>query len=80
MTTHHSTEVRGASDFYVVALGRDAYVDAARAGNTARFINHSCEPNMRVEKWTVGGKIRLGIFANRPIAAAIPVQIPRHTA
>ena len=33
-------QVRGASEFYVVALMSDAYLDAGRAGNIARFINH----------------------------------------
>ena len=41
---------------------------ATRQGNIARFINHSCEPNLYVEKWWVNRVPRLGLFAKRPIA------------
>ena len=43
-------------------------VDGSRKGNIARFINHSCEPNLYVEKWWVNRVPRLGLFAKRPIA------------
>ena len=44
------------------------FVDAARRGNVARFVNHSCDPNCRVEEWTVNGRSRMGLFAARDIA------------
>lgn len=37
-------------------------LDATR-GSIARFINHSCEPNCRMIKWTVHGKPRMALFA-----------------
>ena len=37
-------------------------LDATR-GSIARFINHSCEPNCRMIKWTVAGKPRMALFA-----------------
>ena len=37
-------------------------IDATR-GSMARFVNHSCEPNCRMEKWTVAGKPRMALFA-----------------
>jgi len=37
-------------------------IDATR-GSIARFVNHSCEPNCRMEKWTVAGKPRMALFA-----------------
>lgn len=37
-------------------------LDATR-GSIARFINHSCEPNCKMIKWTVGGKPRMALFA-----------------
>ena len=37
-------------------------IDATR-GSIARFVNHSCAPNCRMEKWTVGGKPRMALFA-----------------
>ena len=37
-------------------------IDATR-GSMARFVNHSCEPNCRMEKWRVDGKPRMALFA-----------------
>lgn len=37
--------------------------------NSARFINHSCAPNLKAQKWVVGGYTRIGMFALRDIAA-----------
>ena len=33
------------------------------------YSNHSCNPNCYVDKWVVGSKFRMGIFAERTIAA-----------
>lgn len=37
-------------------------LDATR-GSIARFVNHSCAPNCRMEKWTVANKPRIALFA-----------------
>jgi SET domain-containing protein len=37
-------------------------IDATR-GSICRFVNHSCEPNCKVEKWTVNGEPRMALFA-----------------
>jgi hypothetical protein len=42
-------------------------IDACSKGNLGRFINHSCEPNCRTEKWTVDGEVCIGLFANRDL-------------
>ncbi len=34
---------------FLFRVSEDTYVDAARAGNDARFINHSCAPNCEAE-------------------------------
>lgn len=41
-------------------------IDATR-GSIARFVNHSCDPNCRMEKWIVGGKPRMALFASKAI-------------
>ena len=51
-----------------MALNADEIVDASRKGNVARFINHSCSPNLQVEKWYVQRVPRLGLFARMEIA------------
>lgn len=43
------------------------YIDAMHYGNESRFINHSCDPNTLMTKWTVDGECRIGIFATRDI-------------
>jgi len=58
----------GTAHFHMMELAANLVIDAGAAGNEARFINHSCAPNCRAEKWRVGGEERVGIFAN--VAAA----------
>lgn len=56
-------------DFYFLTIEADLYVDAEPAGNLARFINHSCNPNCVTRKVLVDGNTRIGIFTNEPIKA-----------
>lgn len=53
--------------FYFMMLTKDAFIDATEKGSLARFCNHSCSPNAYVDKWVVGDKLRMGIFAKRTI-------------
>lgn len=55
--------------FYFMMLTKDAFIDATDKGSLARFCNHSCSPNAYVDKWVVGDKLRMGIFAKRAIQA-----------
>lgn len=55
--------------FYFMMLSHNAFIDATKKGLLARFCNHLCEPNAFVDKWVVGPKLRMGIFAKRDIAA-----------
>lgn len=48
--------------YYLMAFDQNMIIDATR-GSIARFVNHSCDPNCRMEKWTVGGKPRMALFA-----------------
>ena len=59
----------GIKHFYFMSLSRGEFVDATRKGNLGRFCNHSCNPNCFVDKWVVGDKLRMGIFAERRIRA-----------
>lgn len=54
--------------FYFMMLNRDSFIDATVKGSLARFVNHSCNPNAFVDKWVVGEKLRMGIFAKKKIA------------
>ncbi|KAJ3366196.1 DNA-binding transcription repressor [Allomyces javanicus] len=57
-----------ARHFYFLCVGNGDIIDGTRYGSIARFINHSCAPNCRVEAWTVNGDVSMGIFANEDIA------------
>lgn len=59
----------GIKHFYFMSLTKSEFVDATRKGNLSRFCNHSCNPNCYVDKWVVGEKLRMGIFAERHIKA-----------
>lgn len=56
-------------DFYFLTVESDLFVDAEPAGNLARFINHSCDPNCITRKVTVEGNTRIGIFTNKFVKA-----------
>lgn len=57
----------GIRHFYFMSLTKGEFVDATKKGNLGRFCNHSCNPNCYVDKWVVGDKLRMGIFAERNI-------------
>ncbi|TPX14296.1 uncharacterized protein E0L32_005492 [Thyridium curvatum] len=59
----------GIKHFYFMSLTKHEFVDATKKGNLGRFCNHSCNPNCYVDKWVVGEKLRMGIFAGRNIKA-----------
>lgn len=59
------------NNFYFLALGQNKFIDAALYGNQSRFINHSCEPNLEMQKWAVYSngveQTRIGLFSLRKI-------------
>ena len=56
------TRYKDAECYYLMDFDQSMILDATR-GSIARFINHSCEPNCRMIKWTVAGKPRMALFA-----------------
>lgn len=60
-------DAEGVKHFYFMMLQKDEFIDATKKGTLARFCNHSCSPNAFVDKWVVGTKLRMGIFAKRDI-------------
>ncbi|KAH7099401.1 histone methyltransferase [Auriculariales sp. MPI-PUGE-AT-0066] len=58
----------GIRHFYFMMLQKDEFIDATKKGGLGRFANHSCNPNCYVAKWTVGKRVRMGIFTLRNVA------------
>jgi len=48
-------------------IDTDLYIDPTSAGNYARFINHSCDPNCEIRKKYVKGEICVGVFSIKEI-------------
>ncbi|KAI3464563.1 hypothetical protein Pfo_021226 [Paulownia fortunei] len=57
----------GHKHFYFMTLNGSEVIDACAKGNLGRFINHSCDPNCRTEKWMVNGEVCVGLFSLRDI-------------
>lgn len=60
-------DAEGIKHFYFMMLQKDEFIDATKKGCLARFCNHSCLPNAYVDKWVVGNRLRMGIFAKKYI-------------
>lgn len=53
----------------MLELNAHLVIDATQIGGRMRFVNHSCDPNCRLEKWCVRGQERCGLFAIRRVKA-----------
>lgn len=52
---------------YCLNLDGGLVIDGHRMGGDGRFVNHSCEPNCEMQKWSVNGLFRMALFAMRDI-------------
>lgn len=50
---------------YIFELDEDNYIDGAFGGNISKYINHSCDPNCKIER--IDGKVM--IYSARKINA-----------
>ncbi|KAI3946688.1 hypothetical protein MKW98_003251 [Papaver atlanticum] len=64
---------RGDENFYMCEIRKDFTIDATFKGNVSRFLNHSCDPNCKLEKWQVDGETRVGVFAAQSINVGEPL-------
>ncbi|XP_059635802.1 histone-lysine N-methyltransferase ASHR3 [Cornus florida] len=64
---------KGVENFYMCEIRKDFTIDATFKGNSSRFLNHSCDPNCKLEKWQVEGETRVGVFAARSIKVGEPL-------
>jgi len=61
-------EKQGIGSSYLFRIDLDYVVDATKAGNLARFINHSCEPNCYAKVIKIDGESKIVIYSKQPIA------------
>lgn len=54
---------------YCLHLDGGLVIDGHRMGGEGRFVNHSCQPNCEMQKWSVNGLFRMALFALRDIKA-----------
>jgi hypothetical protein len=59
----------GQHHFYFMTRRPNQIIDATKKGNLSRFMNHSCAPNCETQKWIVDGRVRIGLFAAKPVKA-----------
>ena len=52
---------------YLFSLDNDYIIDATFYGNKARYINHSCDPNLKSDKLVVNGETHIIFQAIRYI-------------
>jgi SET domain-containing protein len=65
------------TNFYNMTMDSSRMIDAGPKGNSARFINHFCNPNCDTQKWTVNRDARVGLFATVAIQAPdIDIEAP----
>ncbi|KAI8896125.1 hypothetical protein BC833DRAFT_116955 [Globomyces pollinis-pini] len=62
-----NNEYSNAMNHYFLNYSSNEVIDGYKRGTIARFANHSCAPNCHIEKWTVGGEFRIGLFATTDI-------------
>ncbi|ERN07128.1 hypothetical protein AMTR_s00019p00119370 [Amborella trichopoda] len=64
---------RGDVNFYMCEIKKDFTIDATFKGNASRFLNHSCNPNCKLEKWQADGETRVGVFAFKNVEVGEPL-------
>ena len=57
------TDYQKDSHHYCLHLGEGLVIDGHRMGGECRFVNHSCKPNCEMQKWSVNGVYRMGLFS-----------------
>ena len=68
-TRKEEYEKKGFEHYYFMHVKANQYIDATMYGSIARFANHSCNPNCKVEMWTSEGTERACIFTKRDVSA-----------
>lgn len=73
----HRVETQYSMDIhhYALYLENGYVIDSRNMGNESWFINHSCNPNCIVQKWSVKSLLCIAIFARRYIPSGEELTI-----
>lgn len=52
---------------YCLNLDSGMVIDGYRMAGEGRFVNHACDPNCEMQKWSVNGMYRVGLFSLKDI-------------
>uniref|UniRef100_A0A914QVQ5 [histone H3]-lysine(4) N-trimethyltransferase n=1 Tax=Panagrolaimus davidi TaxID=227884 RepID=A0A914QVQ5_9BILA len=83
-TIIHQTEVdeiekqykeEGITSIYFFTVSSDLVIDATKFGNNARYINHSCSPNVYSQHRDVDGQKKIFFHAKRDIGVGEELTI-----
>ncbi|ETL77545.1 hypothetical protein L917_21513, partial [Phytophthora nicotianae] len=55
--------------WYMMQLAPGEVIDATHRVGVLRFMNHSCVPNCKVERWNIAGERQCGIFTVQDVRA-----------
>jgi SET domain-containing protein len=58
----------GCKRYSIELIKNKRYIDAEVYGNTARYLNHSCDPNCIARRVNFGSDPKMAIFTCRPIS------------
>ena len=64
--------------YYMIINGARLWINATNMGGLAKFINHSCDPNCRLEQWEVNGLPRMCFFAIKEIKEGAELTFDYH--
>jgi histone-lysine N-methyltransferase SETD2 len=55
------------TEYFMTIFEKQLWINSANVGGLAMFINHSCDPNCKLERWEVRGLPRMCFFAIKEI-------------
>lgn len=63
---------------YLFQLSGQFILDGTKKGGLARYLNHSCDPNLKAKKIKRNGKVHIGLYSRRDIEKGEELTINYH--